>query len=991
MSFHSRPTPGIVQLFTLLALSFLLVGAAMLMLARTVNAGAPLERGRSDTSLTPTPTPTCCNSVSGNISSYCDTGAYPYHYTFGLTNGCSITVTGSGGLSFQVSPNSTGPWSSPIHADFFNRPIPPGYSESSGSMWTGPLPQGNNWWRYGLYLSGQCWVVNITSAPQPACVGGTVTVTPVTATRTPTRTVTATATTCAAAGTPDPWVNRANYPEALSDIAVASDGTYLYGFAGRNSGGRRSSAYKYNYGTDTWTVLPTMIAGPSADLSAEYGNNGKIYVIGGASFGTANRIYDIASNSWSLGAPVPAYVSWYGSAYWNGKIYVIGGEGGSPSTGVHVYDTATDSWSTRAPLPQALYRMATVAINGRIYVANGYTGSAVTNTLYIYDINSNTWTTGPPSPLASSGPASTVIDGKLYMISGGSLDDGPHSVSSGTAQSSARAAASTPIEHTSTYLYDPVTSSWGAGPNLNTDHYRGGAATINTPGGETAIVVGGFAPPGWSGSVEASTLPVVPCATVTATYTVTRTATATTQATHTPTANVTPSATSSATPVCHPDSDYVTTVSMGATIVPGTVDVGNHCDDCTTTVSLPFTYYFYGRPFQTANLSSNGNLQFVSNNPAHQNSCLPATTFDYAIMPLWDDLRTDCQGQGIFTSVTGTAPNRIFNIEWRVCYLQGIGPDRFEVRLYEGANRFDVIYGPVSLNGGSSTVGTQKDTGSRSTQFSCNTAQITQGMQVSFYQPACSTGTPTSTTATPSSTAVFTAIPTTPTTPNNTGTPSVPTSTGTPTATSAPPANTPTVCPVRFMDVPSDHTFYPHVRCLACRDIVSGYADGTFKPDNLVTRGQLAKIVSNSANFTEPPGAQIFQDVAPDHTFYEWINRLTNRGHMSGYTCGGQGEPCVNNRPYFRPFANATRAQTSKIVSNAARYNDPPAGQTFEDVPPTHPFYVEIQRLAFRNIMGGYTCGGRGEPCVPPGNRPYFRPYNNVTRGQSAKIVANTF
>jgi endo-1,4-beta-xylanase len=194
---------------------------------------------------------------------------------------------------------------------------------------------------------------------------------------------------------------------------------------------------------------------------------------------------------------------------------------------------------------------------------------------------------------------------------------------------------------------------------------------------------------------------------------------------------------------------------------------------------------------------------------------------------------------------------------------------------------------------------------------------------------------------------------------------------------------------LQFNDVPSTHTFYASVRCLACRGIVSGYADNTFRPDNLVTRGQLAKIVSNAANFAEPPEAQIFQDVPPDHTFYEWINRLTNRGYMSGYTCGSPGEPCVNNRPYFRPFNNATRAQTSKIVSNAARYNDPPAGQTFEDVPPTHPFYTEIQRLASRNIMGGYNCGGPGEPCI--NDRPYFRPYNDVTRGQSAKIVANTF
>ena len=115
---------------------------------------------------------------------------------------------------------------------------------------------------------------------------------------------------------------------------------------------------------------------------------------------------------------------------------------------------------------------------------------------------------------------------------------------------------------------------------------------------------------------------------------------------------------------------------------------------------------------------------------------------------------------------------------------------------------------------------------------------------------------------------------------------------------------------------------------------------------------------------------------------------------MSGYPCGRTpAEPCLppENRPYFGPFANATRGQTSKIVANAALLNDPPTGQTFEDVPSSHTFYEFIQRLASRNVMSGYACGGPFEPCVGPNNRPYFRPGNDVTRGQSAKIVSNTF
>ncbi len=205
----------------------------------------------------------------------------------------------------------------------------------------------------------------------------------------------------------------------------------------------------------------------------------------------------------------------------------------------------------------------------------------------------------------------------------------------------------------------------------------------------------------------------------------------------------------------------------------------------------------------------------------------------------------------------------------------------------------------------------------------------------------------------------------------------------------ATPTIVPVPCTLQFSDVPDTNTFYTFVRCLACRNILSGYADGTFRPNNLVTRGQLAKIVSNAAGFAESPDPQIFEDVSPSNTFYQWINRLARRGHMSGYACGGVGEPCTTGMPYFRPFANATRGQTSKIVSNAAGYSEIPTDQTFEDVPPTHTFYREIQRLASRNIMQGYPCGGLGEPCTT--GKPYFRPQNNVTRGQSAKIVANTF
>jgi subtilisin len=193
--------------------------------------------------------------------------------------------------------------------------------------------------------------------------------------------------------------------------------------------------------------------------------------------------------------------------------------------------------------------------------------------------------------------------------------------------------------------------------------------------------------------------------------------------------------------------------------------------------------------------------------------------------------------------------------------------------------------------------------------------------------------------------------------------------------------------------VQPDNVFYSFIRCLACRGIIGGYDDGTFRPFNDVTRGQIAKMVSNAAGFSDDPGVQLYEDVPPGSPFYIWINRLSNRGHMGGYPCGLlPEEPCIEpgNMPYFRPSNSATRGQLSKIVANAAGIDTTPSGIFYTDVTEEHTFYVWIMRLTQLGVMSGYDCGGEGEPCDDQ-QRPYFRPFNNVTRGQASKIVANTF
>src|SRR6188472_3553348 len=252
--------------------------------------------------------------------------------------------------------------------------------------------------------------------------------------------------------------------------------------------------------------------------------------------------------------------------------------------------------------------------------------------------------------------------------------------------------------------------------------------------------------------------------------------------TSTPTASPTPTATATATPCV----GGYTITQIGGSVVPGTTDIGNHGDDTVTTIPLPFAYSLYGTTFSSVNLSSNGNAQFMTTDTAFTNQCLPWTTHNYTILPYWDDLYLVNGGFGIFTSISGTAPNRIFNIEWRAQYFPGSGSAGFELRLYEGQNnRFDVIYGAVS-GGESATAGVQRDD-TCFTQYFCDGS----GTPMSWTAGPAGTPTPTPTvsataTSTPTATATATATPTATVTPTATPAPSS-TPRPTPTPRSSPP------------------------------------------------------------------------------------------------------------------------------------------------------------------------------------------------------------
>jgi Carboxypeptidase regulatory-like domain len=192
-------------------------------------------------------------------------------------------------------------------------------------------------------------------------------------------------------------------------------------------------------------------------------------------------------------------------------------------------------------------------------------------------------------------------------------------------------------------------------------------------------------------------------------------------------------------------SNYQVQATTGA-LVPGTTKLTGfaNLDDGTAPLQLPFDYTLYDQTFLSGtnvNVSTNGNLQFVSNNNDYGQAavCFPLNQFSYLISPFWSDLSIAGTNEGVFSSVSGTAPNRIFNVEWRASFI-GSAPATldFEVRLYEGQTRFDIVYGAVPGGGrfGSehATVGVQQGAGTTFTEYDsiCNDNSLLNGQTLVF-------------------------------------------------------------------------------------------------------------------------------------------------------------------------------------------------------------------------------------------------------------------
>lgn len=166
------------------------------------------------------------------------------------------------------------------------------------------------------------------------------------------------------------------------------------------------------------------------------------------------------------------------------------------------------------------------------------------------------------------------------------------------------------------------------------------------------------------------------------------------------------------------------------------------------------------------------------------------------------------------------------------------------------------------------------------------------------------------------------------------------------------------------MDV-EKHWAKNEIEYLVSKKIMSGYNDGTFKPDKEITRAEFIKTINNVFGYTEK--AQIsFSDVKESDWYYEDIQKGVAAGYIGGYS-----------DETMKPNKAISRQEAAKIIAvayNLDKQNSTSAGE-FKDLDKIEEWaksYVGIMKDS--GFMSGYVDGT-------------FGPKKNITRGEVAKIL----
>lgn len=158
-----------------------------------------------------------------------------------------------------------------------------------------------------------------------------------------------------------------------------------------------------------------------------------------------------------------------------------------------------------------------------------------------------------------------------------------------------------------------------------------------------------------------------------------------------------------------------------------------------TTVALPFTFEFGGVDYTDVTVSANGYLTFGGSGGVADNFLLPGIAQpNEVIAPFWDNLNPSAGGQ-IYGNVLGSAPDRLYVVEWRNIPRAGFG-ERVTVQalLYETSHEIKFQYRALSgsgATGSSATIGLEYDAGQSAAQYSYNQKNAVAAGQALLFVP----------------------------------------------------------------------------------------------------------------------------------------------------------------------------------------------------------------------------------------------------------------
>ena len=168
-----------------------------------------------------------------------------------------------------------------------------------------------------------------------------------------------------------------------------------------------------------------------------------------------------------------------------------------------------------------------------------------------------------------------------------------------------------------------------------------------------------------------------------------------------------------------------------------------------------------------------------------------------------------------------------------------------------------------------------------------------------------------------------------------------------------------------FKDVSPNYTFYNEVLYLSSEEIISGFPDGTFKPNDTVTRAQAAIMIGRALDLNGNQRDTTFRDVTSNVTGSGYIAAAVEKGIISGFPDGT-----------YKPYQPVTRGQMA-IFLNRAFTLTTGQGNGFSDVSFNMAAYQSILNVSANRIASGY----------PDGT---YRPDLAVTRGQFSAFMART-